>query len=72
MRLPPRHDVVSNCGQQFCVNPLRQPRIDILTWCPNRQARGKALRNAEDGVPNDVPQESVQEEKDQIYDIHDC
>ena len=56
--------------QKLRVNPLGQPGIDILPWRPNRQAKGERSAYAEHHIPNNVPQICVQEEQDQVHDIH--
>ena len=57
--------------EEFGVDPLRQPGINLAPWCPNGKAEVEGPCVGEDDVPNDPPQEGIQEEEDEIHQIHD-
>lgn len=58
-------------GQELGVDSLGQPHEDVFPRRPNAHAEGKRPSDTEDRVPDDVPEESVQEEEDEIHDEHD-
>lgn len=61
---------VRSC-KELGVDPLGQPSIDLAPWCPDGKAKVKRARDGKNNVPDDPPQESVQEEEDKIHKIHD-
>lgn len=58
-------------GQQFGVDPLGEAGEDVLPWRPDGKPQREGATDTENGVPDDVPKESVQEEKRQVHDVHD-
>ena len=57
-------------AQNFRIYPLRQPRIHLRPRCPDTQAQRERMRNTEHRIPDDVPQERIQEEQTEIHEIH--
>ncbi len=58
-------------SKQLGIYPLRQPGENILPRRPNTQPKLEAPRDRENRIPNNVPQERIQEEQHQIHHIHD-
>lgn len=58
-------------SKDFGIDPLGQPGEDILPRGPDTHTDGKASGDREDSVPNDIPQEGIQEEQSQVHDKHD-
>ena len=59
-------------SQDLRVYALREAGVDVLPGRPNRKTKGEGTRDAEHRVPNDPPQESIEEEEDEIHEIHNC
>jgi len=57
--------------EELGVYPLGQPGVNLAPWCPNGKAEVERACDGEDNVPNDPPQEGIQEEEHKIHDIHD-
>ena len=49
-------------GEHLGVDALGQARVDVLPRRPDGEAEGEGARDGEDRVPDDVPQERVEEE----------
>ena len=58
-------------GKKLGVNPFREANVNILPRRPNRETQGERTRNTEDRIPDDPPQECVQEEEYEVHDVHD-
>ena len=58
-------------SQQLGVDPLGQTHVDILPRRPNGQSKAERPGNAEHRIPDDPPQEGIQEEEHEIHDVHD-
>lgn len=59
------------CRKQLGIYPLWKACVNVLPRCPDRQAESKGATNAEDDDPDDVPEICVEEEEDEVHDIHD-
>ena len=57
--------------QQLRVDSLRHAREDLAPWCPDGDTELERAHHGEDNQPDDVPQVRVQEEQDEVHDIHD-
>ena len=64
-------DLHLSSGEQLSVHAFRHAGVDILPRGPNRQAESERPTDTEDHEPDDIPKVRVQEEEDQIHDIHD-
>ena len=62
------HDV---CGQKFGIDSFRQTGKDVLPRGPDGKSQPKRASDAENSIPNDEPQEGIQEEKNEVHDEHD-
>jgi len=58
-------------GEQLGVHAFWHPGKDILPRGPNRQTESERPTDTEHHKPDDIPKVCVQEEEDQIHDIHD-
>lgn len=58
-------------GQDFSVDSFGETGKDVLPRGPDGQPKPKRTSNAEDSIPDDKPQEGIQEEKNQVHDEHD-
>ena len=58
-------------SEEFGVDPLQQPGMNLAPWCPNGKADVEGACDGEDDVPDDPPQEGIQEEEYEIHQIHD-
>ena len=58
-------------SKELGVNPLRHPRVDLLPRRPDRQTEVERPGDREHNHPDDIPQVRVQEEQDQVHDVHD-
>jgi hypothetical protein len=57
--------------QQFRIYPLWKTGVNVLPRSPDRQTERKGAANAEYDDPDDVPEVRVEEEEDEVHDIHD-
>ena len=58
-------------SDNLSVDSLGQSSKDILPWGPDTHTEGEGPSDGEDGVPNDIPQEGVEEEERKVHDVHD-
>ena len=58
-------------GQNFSVDSFWKTGKDVLPRGPDGQPKPKRASNAENSIPDDKPQEGIQEEKNQVHDEHD-
>jgi hypothetical protein len=60
------------CGrEELGVDPLWQTSVHLLPRRPDGDAHVERAANGEDDVPDDVPEVGVEEEHDQVHDVHD-
>ena len=57
-------------SKQLGVNPLGKASVDVFPWSPNRETEGEGACNTENRVPDDEPEEGVEEVEDEIHDVH--
>ena len=57
-------------SQQFGVNTLWESSENILPWRPDGESESEGARDGKDGVPDNVPQEGIEEKEDEIHDEH--
>ena len=48
---------------EVAVYPLWQPGIHLTPWCPNGEVEVERACNREDDVPDDPPEEGIQNEE---------
>lgn len=53
------------------VDSLGQSGKDVFPWCPDTHSKRERSSNRKDRVPNDIPQECVEEEEREVHDVHD-
>ena len=58
-------------SQQLRVDALRQALEDVPPRCPDRKAEYEGACDTENRVPDDIPKEGVEEEQDEVHDVHD-
>lgn len=57
--------------QKLGIDPLRQSGEDIFPRRPDGQTQRERPPNTEHDIPDDILEIRIQEEQDQIHDIHD-
>ena len=53
------------------VNSLGQSGENVFPWGPDTHTEGEGSSDGKDSVPNDIPQEGVEEEERKVHDVHD-
>jgi hypothetical protein len=56
--------------EEFGVDPLWQPGVNLMPWCPDRKAKVERACDGKDNIPDNPPQEGIQEEQHKIHQIH--
>ena len=57
--------------QNLRVYALREPGVDVLPRRPDRQTQSERAPDGEHGVPDDPPEERVEEVKHEVHQVHD-
>ena len=58
-------------SKKLRVDSLRHPGEDLCPRGPNTEPKTETPPNTEDDEPDDVPEICVEEEQDQIHNVHD-